>query len=153
MFIMDIKDENVKIFDFTHIVNSPQHCPHCNEMMKGPINKYKKRETELYFDLEKKYEYCELCGIDVDVVDFQVLIEKISSMLPPKQARSFSIKNNKLFEVMPEKTVNLFFTILDDTQSQFVMPLDNLLCMESMACDRNVNCHCSMCIHKMYSQQ
>lgn len=149
--ITDKKEEKDKILDITHVVSSPQHCPHCNEMMKGPFTKYKKRETELYFDLERKYEHCELCGIDVEVVDFQVLIEKISSMLPPEQARSFSMKNNRLFEILPEKSVSLLFTILDDAQREIVLPVDTLVCVESLSCNRNVDCYCSKCIHKMYS--
>ncbi len=108
-------------------MSSPQHCPHCNEMMQGPFTTYKKRETELYFDLERKYEHCAYCGIDVEIVDFQVLIEKLSSRLPPSQARTFSMKNSRLFEIMPEQIVSLLSSILDEVQQNTEMPVKDAL--------------------------
>ena len=133
-----------------HIVESSHRCPHCNEVMNGPITKYKKRETELYFDLEKKYEHCPYCGLDVEVVDFQVLMNRIASKIPPHQARSFSMKTERLFESIPRKTVRLLSAILSESQEKVVIPVDNLVCLESLYCKLSESdYHCSMCIHKM----
>ena len=146
---MSSDDSDDKILDAMHIVNSPQHCPHCNKVMQGPITKFVKRQDDLYFDIEKKYEYCEFCKARVEIVDFQVLYEKLSSKLPPEQARQFSIKTQKLFEIMPENTVELFSAISEEGQQDIMMPIDNLVCMESLNCNYDKDdCHCSKCMFK-----
>jgi hypothetical protein len=146
----NIKENEIKIFNFSQNVKKPQKCPYCKELTKGPFSKYKKREYELYFDLEKKYLHCEYCGQDIEVVDFEVLIARLSSKFPPKQARTFSIKNNILFDLMPEKMGNLLSMIQDEYEEKVVLPFDNLVCIESTKCNyTESNCHCARCIHKI----
>jgi hypothetical protein len=120
----------------------------CKEMMRGPYNKYKMRETDLYFDLDKKFLHCDYCGIDVDVVDFKVLIERLSKMLPPAQARTFSMRNNILFERMPERLRSLFFLIQEEYDRKLTLPVDNMICIESVYCsNKGETCECNHCIH------
>lgn len=148
-YCMENDEHEDKILDVMHIVDSPQRCPHCNQVMRGPITKYAKRKDDLYFDIEKKYEYCDFCKAKVEIVDFQVLFEKVSKKLPPEQARQFSIKTQKLFEMMPENTVDLFAAISEEGQQEIMMPVDNLVCMESLNCNYDEDdCHCSKCVFK-----
>ena len=109
----------------------------------------KKREEDLYFDLEKKYLHCDYCEADVEIVDFNVLIERLSEMLPPAYARSFSMKNKALFERMPEKLKNLFFLIQEEYDTKVTLPIDNFDCLESGFCSFiGEPCECIHCIKK-----
>lgn len=108
----------------------PLSCPRCGEepyivngfegdfkevkVLEGPFLRYRKRESELYFDLEKKYLNCIRCGHEMEVMDFQVIVEKISSKLPPKQARNFSMKNMRQFKSNPEKMKMILTIFMDD---------------------------------------
>jgi hypothetical protein len=114
-------------------------------MMRGPYNQYKMRDTELYFDLDKKFLHCDYCGIDVDVVDFNVLLGRLSRMLPPTHARTFSMKNNILFERMPEGLRYLFFLIQEEYTHKVTLPIDNMVCIESVFCSYDGDP--SECIH------
>ncbi len=71
--------------------------------LEGPFFRYQRRESELYFDLEKKYVRCTSCGEELDIVDYQVMVELLASMLPPESARRFTMKNMDLFEQHPGK--------------------------------------------------
>jgi hypothetical protein len=120
-------------------------------MMRGPYYTFKMRETDLYFDLDKKYLHCDYCAKDVEVVDFKVLLEKLSEMLPPAHARSFSIKNNVLFERMPERLRSLFFLIQEEYNNKVTLPVDNMVCVESGLCYYNGDEHkCIHCINKLF---
>jgi hypothetical protein len=95
----------------------PAACPLCNnatrlapnpnggmrevKILEGPFFSYRKRETELYFDLEKKYVKCSSCGEELEIVDYQVMVELLASMLSPDSARRFTMKNMDLFEQHP----------------------------------------------------
>ena len=70
---------------------------------RGPFFRYQRRESELYFDLEKKYVRCTSCGEELDIVDYQVMVEGLASMLPPEGARRFTMKNMDHFEEHPGK--------------------------------------------------
>ena len=113
------KNENGRIIDLTHVVTS-QFCNQCNDKMKGPFVKYVKRENELYFDIERKYFHCENCGVEVDVTDFQVLIDQISSMLPPEYARGFSMRNLILFDNHHWAFCHLAYLVANASQKKFV---------------------------------
>jgi hypothetical protein len=144
-------EEHAYIYKLNQVVKDPTTCPYCKEMMRGPYNQYRMRKTDLYFDLEKKYLHCDYCGKDVEVVDFNVISEKLSEMLPPAQARSFSMKNNALFERMHERLRNLFFLIQEEYDHKVTLPVDNLVCIESDSCTYNgENCECIHCIKKLY---
>ena len=71
------------------------------KILEGPFYSYRKRETEQYFDLEKKYVKCSCCGKELEIVDYQVMVELLASMLPPVSARRFTMKNMGLFEQHP----------------------------------------------------
>jgi hypothetical protein len=73
------------------------------KILEGPFFSYRRREKELYFDLEKKYAKCSSCGEELEIVDFQVMLELLASMLPPESARRFTKKNMDLFEESPGK--------------------------------------------------
>jgi hypothetical protein len=60
------------------------------KILEGPFFSYRRREKELYFDLEKKYAKCSSCGEELEIVDFQVMVELLASMLPPESARTYS---------------------------------------------------------------
>lgn len=82
------------------------------ESLEGPFFRYRRRESELYFDLEKKYVRCTSCGEELDIVDYQVMVEVLASMLPPENARRFTMKNMDHFEENPgkmKKIIQLLF--------------------------------------------
>ena len=106
----------------------PAVCPLCNKgphfspdpkggmrevkSLEGPFFRYQRRESELYFDLEKKYVRCTSCGEELDIVDYQVMVEVLASMLPPENARRFTMKNMDHFEENPgkmKKIIQLLF--------------------------------------------
>ena len=125
------ESKNFEILDIAHIVDSPRLCPQCNEMMQGPYTSYRRREADLYFDLERKYEHCPYCGSDVDFVDLEVLIGNVSSKLPPSVARAFTMESIRMFGVVPEKVVNLLYTVMDDVQGNAEISKENLDLLET----------------------
>jgi hypothetical protein len=147
---MNIHETEAKIINLNGVVKTSQKCPYCKEMMRGPFNKYKMRQKDLYFDLDKKFLHCDYCRIDVDVVDFNVLLERLSNMLPPADARNFSMKNNLLYERMPERLRHLFFSIQEEYDHNITLPVDNLSCIESGFCSDNGETYeCIHCINKL----
>lgn len=108
------------------ITNSEDHkCPKCEEiLLNGPFLRYKKRESELYFDLEKKYFKCTRCGLESEIVDIQVIIDNLSSKLPPEYARKFFMKNMRLYSSLPERMKALLLIMIDEFQQQVLIPRD-----------------------------
>ena len=53
--------------------------------------------------MENKYARCSSCGEEIEIVDYQVMVELLASMLPPEGARRFTMKNMDLFEKHPGK--------------------------------------------------
>jgi len=100
-------------------------------MMQGPYTSYRRREADLYFDLERKYEHCPYCGSDVDFVDLEVLIGTVSSKLPPSVARAFAMESIRMYGVVPEKVVNLLYSVMDDVQGNAEISKENLDLLET----------------------
>ena len=71
----------------------------------------------MYFDLKRKYLHCSMCGKDINVVDIQVAIESLSSRLPPEYARSFSMKNMRLYNDHPRKAKSILPFMMDDFET------------------------------------
>ena len=108
----------------------PSVCPRCHQgsyfvaapvggfkkvnALEGPFYRYRRRESELYFDLEKKYFICNNCFQEIQITDFQVIVELISSNLPAEYARRFTMKNMHLFHMYPEKMKMMLSILMDD---------------------------------------
>ena len=119
----DLIDEN----------HMPPKCPRCGEepyyletsevgfrrveVLEGPFFEYARRESELFFDLKRKYLHCSRCGEDINVVDIQVAIEALSSRLPPDYARAFSMKNMRLYNDHPGTAKTIIPFMMDDFES------------------------------------
>jgi len=98
----------------SYIVEAPEGAFRKINVLKGPYYRYERRESDLYFDLKKKYLLCTNCGQEISIVDFQVMTELISSKLPPEYARMFSMKNMRLYDLYPEKMKALLLIFMDD---------------------------------------
>jgi hypothetical protein len=108
----------------------PNICPKCKEGsylvtmppgslrevhgLEGPYYRYRKRESEAFFDLEKKYLICINCLQEIEVMDYQVIVEHLSSKLPPEHARSFAMKSMHQYYLDPEKMKSVLLLIVDD---------------------------------------
>jgi predicted RNA-binding Zn-ribbon protein involved in translation (DUF1610 family) len=93
------------------------------DVLEGPYTSYERRESELYFDMTKKYFHCSNCGEDVIVFDYQVMSESVCSMLPPEYARKFSMKNMRLYDMFPELMKLLLSIVIGDFESEGFMDL------------------------------
>ena len=111
--------------------DKPILCPICSEgdqdeeqktgssnVLEGPFTRYKKREEELYFDLEAKYLTCTNCGGEIRVIDFQVLVEEISAKLPPEEARAFSTKIMNLYDGSRDYAIEVLSILTGDIHSE-----------------------------------
>ncbi|MHA2391250.1 MAG: hypothetical protein ACXAEX_04715 [Promethearchaeota archaeon] len=94
------------------------------DAISGPFYHYEQRKSDLYFDLDDKYFHCFNCGKDFHVLDFEVLVEGLSSKLPPEFARHFSMRTFKLFEKFPEIVKDLVLTVMDDFQQDLIVTND-----------------------------
>jgi len=111
----------------------PPKCPRCGEeayyletseigfrrvqVLEGPFFEYTRRESELFFDLKRKYLHCSMCGEDINVVGIQVAIESLSAKLPPEYARSFSMKNMRLYCDHPRTAKSIVPFMMDDFET------------------------------------
>jgi hypothetical protein len=84
------------------------------DILEGPYTRYERRDSELYFDMTKKYFQCTQCREEVIVFDYQVMSESACSMLPPEFARKFSMKNMRSYETYPELAKLLLTIIIGD---------------------------------------
>ena len=108
--------------------NLPESCPQCQEngydadqghlqsnmSLRGPFTRYRRRDNEIYFDLEEKYLACSICGTKIKVVDFQVLVDKIAETLPPEKARAFSMKMMGLYDNSRDYAIEVLSILTGD---------------------------------------
>ncbi len=111
----------------SHFVIAPNGSPRKVNTLVGPFYRYEKRENELYFDLKKKYICCTDCGVEINILDIEVMIESLSSRLPPRYARAFSMKNLHLYRVHPRKAKLIIQILMDDFEpdSQMLLPVES----------------------------
>jgi hypothetical protein len=128
--------------------NIPSSCPKCKEsdhnmeafglskpdkVLNGPFTRYEKRETEQYFDLKQKYLQCTICGCEITILDFQVLVEEISSTLSPIKARKFSMKMMGLYRDSQEYAIEVLsilrgdFSLEVEAKNDFLEELEKLV--------------------------
>lgn len=107
---------------------SPRHI----RILSGPLFRYERRETETYFDLKHKYLSCTSCGLEIKILDFQVLVEEISATLPPKKARKFSMKMMKLHHDSHEYAIEVLSILRGDFSSESELENDYLKELEEL---------------------
>jgi len=86
--------------------------------LKGPYFRYEKRLDELFFDLKQKYLLCPICGAEISILDFQVLVDDISSTLSPEKARKFSMKIMGLYRDSPAYAIEVLAILGGDFQTE-----------------------------------
>ncbi len=104
--------------------DAPLECPLCGarpedegvtgRVLQGPFTRYAQRRDTLYFDLVGKYLKCVHCGGEVEVIDFQVQVDRIAATLPPADARAFSMKMMRLYYSNPPKAVAVLSILAGD---------------------------------------
>jgi len=148
---MTISDERKPDFFYTGLIdesNVPSSCSKCGardedeetqghpgltKVLKGPFTRYERRETELYFDLKLKYLQCTICGSELTILDFQVLVEERSATLPPLKARQFSMKMMGLYRDSHECAMEVLsilrgdFSLGDEREDDYLEKLEELL--------------------------
>jgi hypothetical protein len=92
------------------------------QILKGPNTRYEKRDNDLFFDLTKKYYTCTHCGEEISVLDIQVLIEAVSTKLPPADARRFSMKTMGHYRLHPSLMKEVVPLIVDDFELSADVP-------------------------------
>jgi hypothetical protein len=127
--------------------NAPSTCPKCRETnqneearrprilakaLRGPYVRYEMRETELVFDLKKKYLECPSCGSEITILDFQVLVGDISATLPPVKARRFTMKMLGLYRDSHEYAIEVLSILRGDfsegkRQNDYLEELEQLI--------------------------
>ena len=113
--------------------NLPASCPKCNNSdqtdenqrlsrndkpLMGPFTRYRRRETELYFDIKEKYLKCPKCDSEITVIDFQVLVDEIAATLPPEKARAFSMKIMGLYSDSRDYAIEVLSILTGDFTSK-----------------------------------
>lgn len=132
--LQDITKQKPEIFFIGRVeeADQPILCPVCSEkakteeetlpesgsFLKGPFTRYRKRENELYFDLEEKYLTCPECRNEIRVIDFQVLVDKVSAKLPPEKARAFSMKIMDLYDDSRDYAIEVLSILTEDFNSE-----------------------------------
>lgn len=113
--------------------NIPESCPLCkvngqlsenhrqsnaDMTLKGPFTRYQQRESELFFDLKEKYLKCINCGSEITVIDFQVMVDKISATLSPEEARAFSMKMMALYRDSHDYAIEVLSILTGDFSAE-----------------------------------
>ena len=126
--------------------NLPIHCPKCkgsdqfddekehrpDKILKGPFTRFRKRDSELYFDLEEKYLECPYCSTEITVIDFQVLVDQISATLPPEKARTFSMKIMDLYNESRDYAIEVLSILTGDLTAEPKCETDYLKQLEEL---------------------
>jgi hypothetical protein len=128
--------------------NLPESCPICkgNDLfpesqgnpsvkiaLSGPYTRYQQRDDELFFDLKEKYLKCPNCGNEITVIDFQVMVDRISATLPPEEARAFSMKMMSLYRNSRDHAIEVLSILTGDFSDEpglgddFLNELDELI--------------------------
>lgn len=110
-----------------------------NKSLRGPFTQYKQRENETYFDLEEKYLECPTCGEKINVIDFQVLVDRIASTLSPEKARAFSMRIMDLYDDSKDYAIEVLSILTGDISSDPEAKNDYLNELEELIQDARVS--------------